>query len=434
MAIFQIKLANMVGVYNNSTNNTSSFSATTASVNPSSSPTLPTYVYGPKGTTEFQIAVWSTTAFLGVIGNLLVCIVICGRLRKTSMNYFLLSLAIADLGVLLMIYPVSVTKYVSPFSWLLGEQVCLYMVPTEEVFFGASIWSITAIAIERYRNIVGAKRYQVWKRSLLKTALAIIVVWLASFLVSSVPLYPLMVYNSTIHICLVQWPETPRGHAMYVSYTVTLIIVWYVLPLAVIAFTYVKIKERMLASAAFRESMGFDDSYDFPKMPQSASYKKTRDKRIWRISNKTKKILTPLVILFAVTMLPLNAMRLVMLIKPDFLNNPYYNMLVGQLGLFVIINSSANPLVYYITSKEFKDAFNAIVKSLKERKNFFSQVNRRNGSLWRSSRTTYATELEPRLANGNNNNNKNSSNNSINNRGSRPISLNTENAQFESTL
>ena len=99
------------------------------------------------------------------------------------MNYHLLSLAIADFGVLLIIYPVVVCKYLKPFKWLLGKRAYLYMLPTNEIFFGASIWSITAIAIERYRNIVGAKRYQFGKRSGLKTAIGIFAVWLASFLV-----------------------------------------------------------------------------------------------------------------------------------------------------------------------------------------------------------------------------------------------------------
>ena len=36
----------------------------------------------------------------------------------------------------------------------------------------------------------------------------------------------------------------------------------------------------------------------------------------------------------------------------------------------MLINSSANPLVYYIMSKEFKDAFKKIFKSLKDKKFF----------------------------------------------------------------
>ena len=365
-----------MGVNGNSSNYTN------ASPAPSPAPGFPTYLDEPLAATVFQITLWSTIAFLGVIGNLLVCLVIVRRLRKTSMNYYLLSLAIADLGVLLIIYPVAVCKYLKPFKWLLGERACLYMFPTEEIFFGASIWSITAIAIERYRNIVGAKRYQFWKRSGLKTAFRIFAVWLASFLVSSVPLYPVMKYEPTIPLCIHTWSDRYRD-----IYSITLIIVWYVFPLAVITFTYVKIKERVRDSIAFRDSMTVNDGLDYTKMSQSALTRRTSGGRIWRQSKKTQRILTPLVILFAVTMFPLNALRLAVFIDGNIPRNKYYKLAVGLIGMFVIINSSVNPLVYYITSKEFKEAFKSTLKGLRKRnpKNLINKFSRFARSLSRRS-------------------------------------------------
>ena len=382
----------------------------------------PTYFQEPFAVKVFQITLWSTIAFLGVIGNLLVCLMVLRRLRKTSMNFYLLSLAIADIGVLAIIYPVSVAKYVSPTRWLLGKAACLYMIPTEEIFFGSSIWSITAIAIERYRNIVGANRYQFWKRSRLRTMLAIMAVWTASFLVSSVPLYPLMVYDSTSRICFVNWPISSGRPVMLYTYYVALIVVWYVLPLAVIAFTYLRIKERVCTSDEFRDSMALDDNYDLTKKPPPTN--RAPAKRIWKKSNKTKRILTPLVILFAVTMFPLNALRLWLLIDPSFAGSQYFHLVLGQIGLFVIINSSANPLVYYITSKEFKEAFKAILNSLRERKNIFEEFRHSRAWSWRSSRFTSTDENGEKPANVNTGNNNRIS----------QIGLTTAAAQFESAM
>ena len=293
------------------------------------------------------------------------------------MNYYLLSLAIADLGVLVIIYPVAVCKYIEPFVWLLGETFCLYMIPTEEIFFGASIWSITVIAIERYRNIVGANRYQVWNISRARTAFGIFAVWLASFLVSCVPLYPIMImtYYQDSSICTADWSNQSYKY----TYNVALVIVWYVLPLTVITFTYVKIRQRVKESFEFRNSMNLEDSFDVSKMtPSTVTSRQKQREKIWRKSNKTARILTPLVILFGVAMFPLNAVRLMFLIKQDIWKNKYYNLVVGLVNLFVIINSSANPLVYYLTSKEFKEAFKKIFKGLRERKNVFSLIRRRD--------------------------------------------------------
>ena len=125
---------------------------TAANVTQSTTPGSPTYLHEPLGATVFQITLWSTIVILGVVGNLLVSIVIIGNPKmKTSINYYLLSLAIADLGVLLIIYPMAVLKYLNV-PWIFGEKACYYMYPTVEIFYGASIRSITAIAIERYRN------------------------------------------------------------------------------------------------------------------------------------------------------------------------------------------------------------------------------------------------------------------------------------------
>ena len=376
----------MQDVHINGTPTTSSANATT--------PGFPVYLHQPLGATVFQITLWSTTVFLGVIGNLLVCIVILGQAKmKTSMNYYLLSLAIADLGVLLLIYPMAVLKYLFPFRWLLGRQACLYMTPTVEIFFGASTWSIAAIAIERYRNVVGTKRYQIRYRSRdrVRTCLVIGLVWLASFLVSSVPLYPVMTYKSNPKICYPNWPDMSGTNALYLTHSVTLLVFWYVLPLVVIVFTYVKIKKRVRESVKFRNSM----------TSQSSQNKERRAKIIWRKSNKARRILTPLVVLFAVTMFPLNALRVLLLIMPGFWTKSYYNLIIGQVGFFVIINSSANPLVYYITSKEFKDAFKKIFKCLRD-KRFFRDMSRKIRALLGNSNVLVEEEQNLQLTDNNN--------------------------------
>ena len=46
---------------------------------------------------------------------------------------------------------------------------------------------------------------------------------------------------------------------------------------------------------------------------QSSQIPESRDKSIWRQNNKAKRILTPLVVLYAVTMFPLNALRVLLL-------------------------------------------------------------------------------------------------------------------------
>lgn len=55
----------------------------------------------------------------------------------------------------------------------LGKGVCLYVYPIIDTFYGASIWLVTAVAVERHINIV--KRVEVYRsRSLTSANLTIL--------------------------------------------------------------------------------------------------------------------------------------------------------------------------------------------------------------------------------------------------------------------
>jgi len=131
-----------------------------------------------------------------------------------------------------------------------------------------------------------------------------------------------------------------------------------------------------------------NDNGDQEVLPPDSSNKERSEKRIWGQSNKTTRILTPLVILFAVTMFPLNALRVLLLIMPGFWTKSFYNLIIGQLIMFIMINSSANPLVYYITSKEFKDAFREMLKRTSEKKWSWKPLRNRKRQSSTISRTT----------------------------------------------
>ena len=104
--------------------------------------------------------------------------------------------------------------------------------------------------------------------------------------------------------------------------------------------------------------------------------------------------------MFAVTMLPLNALRVSLLIIPTFWTKSYYNLIMGQVAVFVLINSSANPLVYYITSQEFKVAFKKIFKSLKN-KSFYRERCRKSRALLGNSYVAQEEEQNFQLTSNN---------------------------------
>ena len=111
------------------------------------------YLKQPFGFTIFQLILQTAIGLFGVIGNVIVCVkIIMGTKALSTMRPYLLSLAFADLGILLFNYPLVILHIQFPYEWLLSRIACLYIVLFTETFFGACIWSITAMAAERYVN------------------------------------------------------------------------------------------------------------------------------------------------------------------------------------------------------------------------------------------------------------------------------------------
>ena len=147
---------------------------------------------------NLKLSLQALIALFGIAGNFLVFIVIRTlRNKKSTADVYVQNLAIADLGVLLLAFPLVAIREKAPFDWPLGKFVCLYLYPIPDIFQGASIWCIAAIAIERYRKILTPRRHHENRRkSSLKRAKTVSAcVWLASFLIFSLPLYFVVEYR-----------------------------------------------------------------------------------------------------------------------------------------------------------------------------------------------------------------------------------------------
>ena len=145
-------------------------------------------------------------ALLGIVGNVFVCVIIVrGKKMYTIANLFLMNLAIADLGVLMISYPLSLLNILLP-SWPLGEAVCKIIMSVSDAFYGVSLGCMTTISIHRYRMILHAMEEQLTFR---QSKLIIVCIWLISLLTISVPLLPVMQHgrnNVGQNFCTPVWP------------------------------------------------------------------------------------------------------------------------------------------------------------------------------------------------------------------------------------
>ncbi|XP_022801711.1 neuromedin-U receptor 2-like [Stylophora pistillata] len=317
----------------------------------------------------------------GVFGNLMVVFVF-GKLvkKKTSADFYIQNLAIADLGTLLFVFPLIVVRMELPMNWPFGRFSCLYLYSLTEAFYGASIWCITIIAVERYRKIVLLRKPKenMGKTPLKKAKIIVFFIWIISFLMFSLPLNFVLKYR-----------EFPTGekwcgpvwHSWLLLrvYVVILTLSSYVLPLVIISWTYLAISRKLKNSSSFLK--------DLKRNQEISRRTKLKTLRL-RQNKRAKRILTPIVVVFGVTMLPLTILRLIFVSWPALARQDYYENLMFAVTLFVILNSSANPVIYSIVSSQFrhcmKNVFQRVLR--KTRSGYFSSIFQGSSTLSRRSR------------------------------------------------
>ncbi|KAM4594893.1 tachykinin receptor 3a [Fundulus diaphanus] len=185
----------------------------------------------------WRIALWSvaysSVLAVAVFGNLIVIWIILAHKRmRTVTNYFLLNLAFSDASMAAFNTLINFI-YAAHGDWYFGEPYCKFhnFFPVTSVF--ASIYSMTAIAVDRYMAII----HPLKPRLSAKVTMGVIVsIWSLAVVLA----FPLCYFSTTLArphrtICYVAWPRKADDRVMYHIIVTALV---YVLPLVVMGITY----------------------------------------------------------------------------------------------------------------------------------------------------------------------------------------------------
>ncbi|EDO34678.1 predicted protein, partial [Nematostella vectensis] len=252
---------------------------------------------------------------------------------------FVLNLAIADLGVLIFSVPFGLVR-TEAISWPFGWFGCKVLYPFSDIFHGVSIASITAIAVYRYRGIVTGRSPDP-HRTRKHAKLVVALVWVVSFLLLVLPLFFSMRYekfNGDFYC----FPKFSK-FLYFRLYQAELLLLTYIIPLCIILFTYIKIRARLQESIQLRL-----------QIRQQSGFR--RNDHFNEKNFKALKILTPIVVVFALTMLPYNIYRFADIFF-DTSGFRYMLLFFKFCVVAFICNSSANPVIYTLISDEFRKAF-----------------------------------------------------------------------------
>ena len=359
------------------------------------------YFKEPAVLTITRLTIEVTLAFMGLVGNAMVAFVISRQQKfRSGLKLFIRNLAIADIGILAISFPIAVVKEQLPFYWPFGKVICLYFYPLAEVFHGVSVWSITAIAIKRYRKITtiqGARNSTyISKKSFKwqKWGLHVLAIWFISFLVVSLPLLFVMDFvehntgTPTEIFCVVAW-----SHTIHSIYIISLAIFWYLLPLVIIIFTYVKISREIRQSNEFHKTSIRRQSRK-RNVADSQSTRFMVEAKRMRQNSKAKKILTPIVLVFTISMLPLNALRVILLFWEELAFEKHFLLIYNICVIGVVINSAADPLIYSVVSKDFRSELKDITSQFIQASRNLIKLRRDDNNNASGSNTGKTLECE----------------------------------------
>ena len=278
---------------------------------------------------------YTTIFIMGVPGNtlLLVSVLRLKHMRITT-NLLMVNLILGDILNLIWCIPISVTAlYV---SWPFGDFFCKYIFPIADVIIGNTIYTILAIALERYRAITNPMLEELSMRVIILISCS---VWILSYLLIGLPLSFANSISKGYWVelsCNLNWLSPEHE----VAYRIGQILGLLLIPTVLMAFSFVRMRSQLLQSINFAKS----------SMSPEALKTKTL------VNRKIIRCLFVIVVCFAICFVPIQ----VLLIVRTFYRNIVYWPPIGTLFqisfLLLLCHSVINPVILCVMSQEFRQA------------------------------------------------------------------------------
>lgn len=194
--------------------------------------------------------VLSFIIILTIIGNILVILsVFTYKPLRIVQNFFIVSLAVADLTVAVLVLPFNVANMIIG-RWEFGIHLCKMWLTSDILCCTSSILNLCAIALDRYWAITDPINYA-QKRTVERVLLLIAGVWILSLVISSPPLigwndWPEK-FDSEKHPCMLNSNPGYRVYSALGSFFIPLIIMTIVY-IEIYVATRRRLRERARAS------------------------------------------------------------------------------------------------------------------------------------------------------------------------------------------
>lgn len=193
----------------------------------------------------------------GLIGNISTCVVISrNKSMHTATNYYLFSLAISDLVLLLSGLPQEMHSIWRRYPYIYGQTFCVLRAILAETSANATVLTITAFTVERYVAICHPFLSHTMSK-LSRAIKLILVIWVIAVLCATPQALQLEVYeikkgNPDSKVCM------PAKVLIEHGFTISTVL-FFILPMTIITVLYALIGLRLRSSAVLKNSVSVNE-------------------------------------------------------------------------------------------------------------------------------------------------------------------------------
>ncbi|KAM9832377.1 5-hydroxytryptamine receptor 2B-like [Neosynchiropus ocellatus] len=394
--------------------------------------------------TEYPLQ-WASLLIIMVIiptigGNILVILAVSlERKLQNATNYFLMSLAVADLLVGLLVMPIALITILYNSGWPLPDFICPIWLFLDVLFSTASIMHLCAISLDRYIAIKKPIQHS-QNKSRAKALVKIGLVWLISIgIAMPIPIKGLQDYHphnitfNANHTCQLMtdafWEFKLIGSLTAFFIPLTIMMVIYLLTVHVLRKKVNLLRSKVIQRCSY-STVSTIFQKDYPIMTNNAEKLNMLERRLSRIMEKSNinranfpptddtpfrrmsamgkksmqtlsneqrasKVLGIVFLLFVIMWCPffITNISSVLCASCD------EDIIAHLMEIFVwvgYVSSGINPLVYTLFNKTFRQAFSRLI-TFNYRK-FPSHGHDRSMNLSQKDRTCKGTSLRTSVA------------------------------------
>ncbi|XP_044727495.1 RYamide receptor-like [Chrysoperla carnea] len=310
----------------------------------------------------FLSLLYGSIAIISVIGNTLVIWIIkTSRQMQNVTNFFIANLAFADILIGMFTTPFEFQAALLQ-KWNLPHFMCAFCPFIQILSVNVSVFTLAAIAIDRYRAILSPFKQKPSKQL---AKLIILSIWIVSLILATPFAYALRVtiskYKDGNNIVAVPFCNNVNLNEDEMKlYRNILVVLQYVIPFSIISFAYIRIAIFLWGS----------------HVPGNAQ--DSRDATILRNKKKVIKMLVIVVVTFGLCWFPLQFYNVIAHLCPEINEYHYINIIWFCCDWLAMSNSCYNPFIYGIYNEKFKKEFQRRIKLHKDssnRKSFMTPVS-----------------------------------------------------------